>query len=271
MKGRLKIWIIMALTLAAVIAYAVSDTSEISFNGYKLSKLDISSLVADSTKFANEDDGNKAGFVNGVDTTHQVVLFFGDSMTSGLFYRLDDYCQANGHKLYSITWYSATTKSFAESNLLDTYIKRYHPTYYIICLGSNELFVRDLAERKKYIAKILHKIGKRPYVWVSPPNWKKDTGMDSLIMNAVGKSRFFDSSTLTLERSDDHMHPTLNASAVWMDHIAEWLNKKGATAHPILMSRPQQKYKHTFTDYYQTDFMQFIGNDNPERHRRFFK
>ena len=149
MQDRLKIWAILVLTLVAAIIYAVSGSNELTVNGFKFKKLDLSQLMHDTTTVADTPDRDNGA--SRVDTTRQTVLFFGDSMTSGLFYRLDEYCQANGHKLYSITWFSATTQSFAESNLLDTYIQRYHPTFFIICLGSNELFVRDLADRKQYI------------------------------------------------------------------------------------------------------------------------
>lgn len=271
MRARLKIWVILALTLVAVGVYAAIGGDEFEINGFKFRKIDLSSLMKGNTNADQQKTVGEQEQRNAVDTTRQRVLFFGDSMTSGLFYRLDDYCQANGHTLYSFTWYSATTQSFAESNLLDTYIKRYNPTFCIICLGSNELFVRDLGERQKYIAQILQKIGNRPYVWISPPNWKKDTGMDSLILKAVGSGRFFNSSRLSLQRSEDHIHPTIDASSVWMDSIAAWLGKQGATAHPIIMNKPQKKYHHAFTDYYQTSFKEFTGNDTPERHRHYFK
>lgn len=271
MGARLKIWLILVIAVVAAVAYSLSDVEEVKINGMPLRKLNLSSITDLNEPGRVSADSAQQGVANKVDTTRQRVLFFGDSMTSGLFYRLDDYCQANGHKLYSFTWYSATTQSFAESNILDTYIRRYNPSFVIICLGSNELFVRDLDARKGYIAKILTKIGNRPYVWVSPPNWKKDTGMDSIICKSVGGKRFFNSSALTLQRSDDHIHPTLQASAIWMDRIAEWLNAKDKTAHPIIMRRPGHSYPHTFTDYYPTDFKGFTGNDTPEKHRRYFK
>lgn len=271
MRARLKIWVIFALTMVALVVYAFIGGDDVEINGFKLRKIDLSGLTGTSSQPATQKNTGEKESYNGVDSTRQTVLFFGDSMTSGLFYRLDDYCHENGHKLYSITWFSATTQSFAESNLLDTYIKQYKPTFFIICLGSNELFVKDLKERQKYINRILAKLGNKPYVWVSPPNWKKDTGMDSLIMNSVGRKRFFNSSHLDLQRSNDHIHPTLQASAIWMDNIAKWISKNGATPHPIVMNIPRQKYHHSFTDYYQTDFKEFTGSDNPSRHRRYFK
>ncbi len=271
MRARIEIWGIMILTLAATVVYAFSNGGKLEIGGFKLRKIDFSGLLNNTTKGSLKPSESDNTLSNNVDTTRQRILFFGDSMTEGLFYSLDDYCNANGHTLFSITWYSATTESFANSNILDTYIRLYHPTYFIICLGSNELFVRDLPDRKRYIQAILRKLGNRPHVWISPPNWTKDTGMDAIIRQSVGDKRFFNSSTLTLQRSDDHIHPTIEASAQWMKHIADWLQSPGKTAHPIILRRPTKKTKHTFTDYYQTDFKKFEGSDNPERHRHFFR
>lgn len=259
------------MSLVAVIGYALYGGKGMTNDDGLLRKLDLSFFCQNSDEDAKGGNGKDNGQANVVDSTKQTFLFFGDSMTEGLFYRLDDYCQANGHKLYSLTWYSATTESFSKSNVLDTYIKLYHPSYFIVCLGSNELFVKDLAQRKRYIAEILKKFGDKPYVWISPPNWKKDSGMDSLIMEAVGKKRFFNSSLLELERSSDHMHPTLNASAAWMDRIAQWISDPKSTAHAVVMDKPDRKHKHSFADYYQTNFKGFTGKDNPERHRRYYR
>ena len=115
MGERLKVLLILALTVIAVVGYAVMP-QQISFNGFVVRKLDLSGLhdvvpFVDGQHNTDEAkagigpvDRQKEGFVNGVDTTHQTVLFFGDSMTGGICHRLDDYCHANGHKLYTITW-----------------------------------------------------------------------------------------------------------------------------------------------------------------------
>lgn len=270
MRERLKVWLILFLVAVAAIVYAIIPQT-ITIGKFKLAKLNLSALhignVINSDSIPDEDT-TKKGFVNGVDTTHQVVLFFGDSMTSGICQRLDDYCHANGHKLYTITWYSSTTEKFANTNTLDTYIRLYHPTYFIVCLGSNELFVRDIPTRREYIKDIISKFGGKPFVWVSPPNWKRDTGIDSLIHSCVGDKRFFNSSRLNLDRASDHIHPTISGSAKWADAIAAWLRNSKLTAHPITMSAPKVHYSSSY-DVYTPMFNGFTGNDNPVRHRHF--
>ena len=176
------------------------------------------------------------------DTGKQRFLFFGDSMLEGLSRRLCDYAAHNGHEQRTVLWYSSTSEKWATTNTLDYYIREVQPTFIICCLCSNELFVRDLDRRDKFIATIVRKMGDIPFVWISPPNWKDDTGINELIIKHVGMERYFDSLHLTLARGKDKAHPTFEAAAHWFDLVAEWL-ESDHTAHPIVMERPTQKVK----------------------------
>ena len=176
------------------------------------------------------------------DTGKQRFLFFGDSMLEGLSRRLCDYAAHNGHEQRTVLWYSSTSEKWATTNTLDYYIREVQPTFIICCLCSNELFVRDLDRRDKFIATIVRKMGDIPFVWISPPNWKDDTGINELIIKHVGMERYFDSRHLTLARGKDKAHPTFEAAAHWFDLVAEWL-ESDHTAHPIVMERPTQKVK----------------------------
>lgn len=280
MGERLRTLLILFIATAAAVVYAAMP-QEIVFNGVCIRKLSLAFLrqkpVADYIATADSlrrDSLRKAetslpGFVNGVDTTHHVVLFFGDSMTNGLSLRLDDYCHANGYELYCVTWNSSTTKKYAESGILDTYISKYNPTFFIVCLGSNELFSHDVPSREQYVRGIIRKFGGRPFIWISPPNWKKDTGMNDLIRTCVGADRFFDSSRLTMERGADHIHPTARGAAKWMDEVAKWMSTPGLTAHPIRMNRPSKPFYAPFYDIYGPDFSGFRNGDSPENHRHY--
>ena len=44
-----------------------------------------------------------------LDTASKTILFVGDSMLEGLSPRLASYARLNGHKLYTVIWYSSTT------------------------------------------------------------------------------------------------------------------------------------------------------------------
>ena len=176
------------------------------------------------------------------DTSKQRFLFFGDSMLEGLSRRLCDYAEQNGHEQRTVLWYSSTSEKWATTNTLDYYIREVQPTFILCCLCSNELFVRDLDRRDKFIATIVKKMGDIPFVWISPPNWKEDTGINALIVKHVGKERYFDSTHLTLARGKDKAHPTFDAAAHWFDLVAEWL-ESDQTAHPIVMQKPTKKVK----------------------------
>lgn len=180
-----------------------------------------------------------------LDTTPQRILFIGDSMLEGLSRRMCDYAMHNGHELTSVVWYSSTSQVWAECDTLEHFIRTASPTFVAVCLCSNELFVRDLKERDAYIRRVVEKIGDLPFVWISPPNWKEDTGINDLIVKNVGSDRYFDSRGLELKRGSDKIHPTFDAAAVWMDSVAVWMSGE-STKHPIVMDVPVEKRPRKF-------------------------
>lgn len=169
----------------------------------------------------------------------QNFLFFGDSMLEGLTRRFIDYADENGHELNTVIWYSSTSRQWAESDTLEYFIRKIHPTYIVVCLGSNELFVKDVPDRQSAIRKLIAKMDTIPFVWISPPNWKEDTGINDAIISEVGYNRYFDSRNLQLERGQDHAHPTFKAAAVWMDSVARWMGS-GEREFPVVMRYPSK-------------------------------
>lgn len=181
---------------------------------------------------------------NAVDTTTQNVLLVGDSMNERLRQSVAAYCNANGHKLTSVVWYSSSTETWAKSKALQHYIRTIKPTHIFICLGGNELFVRDLDNRENYIRMIKQQCGKVPTIWIGPPNWKKDTGINALIEKHFGKRAYYPSLKLKLERASDKHHVNQRGCDVWMDSIAAWMNR-GQSIHPFRLEKPQPSKKNT--------------------------
>ena len=175
-----------------------------------------------------------------VDTARQRILFFGDSMVEGLVRRMADYAEENGHDLIKVVWYASTTQQWATTDTLQFFIRKYDPTFFIVCIGGNEQFVRDLPKREGYIQHIIGDMGGKPFVWIGVPAWKEDTGFNSLVQRCVGEDRYFNSRRLTLKRGTDRMHPTFSAAEAWMDSIAAWM-RTGGIQHPILMETPAVK------------------------------
>ena len=175
-----------------------------------------------------------------VDTTAKNILFIGDSMLEGLAPRLASYCHKNGHTLVEVIWYSSSTKCWAETARLSKLINKYHPNYIFVCLGANELYVPDIKRaRKPFLKQMLAEIGDIPYLWIGPPNWVKDTGINDLLAENLGKGCFYLSANDHFDRSRDGAHPTRASAHLWMDRVVKWMNTNAA--HPIQLKAPVEE------------------------------
>ena len=174
----------------------------------------------------------------GPDTSSHRILFVGDSMVEGLRYRLSQYATANGHTMQCVIWYSSSSKYWARGDTLTHFIKRFDPTYIFLCIGANELFVRNLDERDAAVSKILDEVGDLPYIWIGPPNWKPDTGINDILLRHCGKKRYYPSLRLQYQRAKDGAHPVLSSYNMWADSVSTWL--RDSSAHPIRWDIPDK-------------------------------
>ena len=88
------------------------------------------------------------------------------------------------------------------------------------------MFVRDIkTHHLEPLRNILSQIGDIPYLWIAPPNWKPDTGINELLAENIPADRLFVSKDLTLDRTWDKIHPTRKAAYEWFDKIVEWMNE----------------------------------------------
>jgi hypothetical protein len=174
------------------------------------------------------------------DTTVKTILLFGDSMLEGLSPRLAAYCEKNGYSLYTVIWYSSTSASWGSTERLASYIRRVKPDYIFACLGANELFVANIkTKRQKYVQRIIKTIGDIPFVWIGPPNWKDDTGINDLIAANAPKGCYFKTKGMTFDRKRDGAHPTAESAYKWVDSVARWMPQN--SAHPIRFELPDKK------------------------------
>jgi len=174
-----------------------------------------------------------------MDTTKKTILFIGDSMVECLFPRMSAYAKKNGHKLYTVVWYSSTTEIYGTRTTLKDYIKKYKPNYILFSLGGNELFIRDIKQkRQKYVDELIKQMGNIPYIWIGPPNWKDDTGINSMINESVPPGCFYLSYTKDQKygRKKDGAHPNKESSILWMDRICKWIMTE--SAHRIRLEAP---------------------------------
>lgn len=179
-----------------------------------------------------------------LDTTSQRILLTGDSMVEGLMFAFKDYAEENGHDLFPAIWYSSSTLVWGQSQQLKKLIEFYKPTIVFLALGSNELFIRNIIEdREKFVDNILSQAGNTKLIWIGPPNWKPDTGINQLLESKLGKKRFFLSKDLPLARATDGAHPTRGASRIWADTLFKWVQTQ--SAFPFLLTPPQKNYRKT--------------------------
>jgi hypothetical protein len=234
------LWLL--LTVAIIIITIISFSDDLTIGGYTIKKSSIAENLTSSSA-SIEDEANdiavdsvaKIEVKNEIDSTAQNILLIGDSMTYNLAIRLAQYAKQNGHQLHAINWDSSSTITWANTDTLDYYIHEYKPTYIFISLGANELYLKHPESRKPEVRKILQKIGDIPYVWIGPPNWKEDSGINDMIAQEVRPGSFFKSAGMNFKRKKDKIHPTRESSAVWMDSIMHWMPN---SSHPFLAETP---------------------------------
>lgn len=244
-KNYIGLWLLLFVAFAAFAVASTLDEIKIGPLELKSSKIAdrllqehaldeaVDSVIAAEAATA----GDQTKIPAPLDTVSKVILFIGDSMLEGLSPRMADYAAANGHTLYTVMWYSSTSERWGSSDKLRGYIDRLHPDYVFICLGANELFVKDIKEKRDgFVRNIITDIGAIPYVWIGPPNWKPDTGINELIAANAAEGGYFKSDGMHFDRTKDGAHPTRSSAALWLDSVARWMPLHAA--HPIKMADP---------------------------------
>lgn len=239
------LWLILSLALALFLLIAFSDM-EIGVGEWKLKKAPFREALlgemgasADSLSALSDINGSEALEIAEkpvpTDSLPKSILLFGDSMTFNLALRLAAYAAHNGHQMHAVNWDSSNTKIWAECDTLLFYIKEYKADYVFISLGSNEIYYKKPEVRLPYVNRILEILDTIPYVWIGPPNWKEDSGINDMLERTCRRGSFFRSAGMEFARKKDNIHPTREASALWMDSIMRWMPK---SSHPILAELP---------------------------------
>lgn len=235
----LYLWLLISVALIMFVALAFVD--DLSLGGFTPKKGTFKDVIlAENLPESEEEEGEETEpeerkVVAETDTTVKSVLIFGDSMTILIANRLAAYGEKNGYEVASVTWDSSSTVSWSGCDTLENFIKRYHPDFIMVSLGSNELFLKNFDARRPYVEKLIAKIGDIPFVWIGPPSWKEDKGFNKMMRKTLPEGTFFDSNGLDLPRGADNIHPTPKGGVIWTDSIMSWL---AYTPHPIKAERP---------------------------------
>lgn len=237
------LWLLLASALAVIMTVGLTDDIHIGswtvrkapvaafFTEPQMTLMDSLVSVADSIKTIAVVKPDTVA----TDTVPKSILLFGDSMTFNLAIRLAKYARQNGHDMHAVNWDSSNTKIWAGCDTLTYFIRKYDADFIFISLGSNEVYFKNPETRLPYVRRILEMIGDIPYVWIGPPNWNKDTGINDMLTAVCAPGSFFRSEGMEFKRKADKIHPTRDSSAKWMDSIMNWMPK---SRHPILHDLP---------------------------------
>lgn len=246
MKNSWLFTIMLLITLIVLAVYSFSDV-KLNIGNVEIKKAGIKEFIVGDTILTEAKlaiDVSSKPQQTEMDSTSQKILLIGDSMLEQFRWRLRDYVQENGHEMKSVIWYSSQSEWYGKSDTLKYYINEYKPTYVILVLGANELFVEDIiTKRSNYVKRIIQQIDTIPYVWVGPPNWKDDTGINQLILRHAGTKHYFPSYEMTqtplFKRYNDGAHPKPESASQWVDSVAVWIVNK--SEHPFLLNTPKVK------------------------------
>jgi hypothetical protein len=197
-----------------------------------------------NSKFYDPDAGPKK------DNSPQRILLIGDSMAYFLMRRLAEYAQYNKHEFKTVAWVSASVKWFAQTDTLDYFIKQYQPTFILFAIGANELYISDYeAKHGTYIQSIKAKLKDYKCLWIGPPNWKPDKGINDYLLSDLGDEQYFLSKKLPFKRKvGDVAHPTRASAAQWVDSLVYWIENR--SAFPVKLDKPLEKTE-THIDYHK--------------------
>lgn len=116
---------------------------------------------------------------------------------------------------YTTTWHSKLSRLVGD----------YHPDLVIITLGANEVTLTDPWARADAVTRLVKTVGDTPCVWVTPPLWRKDTGIIEVIKQRAKPCLVFDSDAVAgpISRQPDSIHPSNAGGAVWAEAFWKWL------------------------------------------------
>ncbi|MEP7121263.1 MAG: SGNH/GDSL hydrolase family protein [Byssovorax sp.] len=164
--------------------------------------------------------------------TGTAVLHVGDSFAvAGFAQALKPHMAALGVRYEVRAETSSFTTTWAAR--MDLLVANTQPDLVIINLGANEFTNTDPPAHAPAIRRIVKSIGSRPCVWVSPPSWRKDTGITEVMRQNTAPCRFFDSDVLVktpIPRQGDKIHPSEAGGAIWAEAFWVWLNEQRAPA-----------------------------------------
>src|SRR5688500_25064 len=149
------------------------------------------------------------------------VLHVGDSMVGGnwgLTRALQAKLEPEGATIVRHTKVSETLASMDKDPTLKDLLHTHDPDIVIITLGTNDADVPHPEVYGKHVANIAKRVAPRECWWMGPP---KDSAVNKVIKENSAPCKFFDASTLKLDRAKDGIHPNDKGGSQWANEF--WL------------------------------------------------
>ncbi|HEY1956531.1 MAG TPA: SGNH/GDSL hydrolase family protein [Polyangiaceae bacterium] len=161
----------------------------------------------------------------------KVVLQLGDSFVggwNGLAKALAPRFEALGAKFVRDWQDSVSIATYDHEHRIEDLIAKNQPDLVLVTLGANDVSVPFPAALAKHVASIAHKVsaGGRACYWLSPPLWKKDTGIVDVIKQNAAPCKVFDGSNIKLSRGGDGIHPNDTGGRTWAEAFFVFYNQE---------------------------------------------
>ena len=166
----------------------------------------------------------------------KIVLHLGDSMVGGyggVTKALEAKFKGAGAQFFRDWQVSVSVATFDHEKKLQELLARYHPDLVILTLGANDVFVPFPASLAANVQSVARKASAgRTCYWMTPPVWKKDTGIVEVIKKNAAPCKVFDSSNMKIARGGDGIHPTDTGGATWADGFWAYYQGTGPATPP---------------------------------------
>jgi lysophospholipase L1-like esterase len=127
----------------------------------------------------------------------------------------------------------------AYSDTIAKTIIKYKPTYVFIVVGLNEMYAKDLDNRRKAAQILAKKISGIPYTWIGPANYREDYGINMVFKESAEIGAFYLTKNLNLPKGQDKRHPSKDGYRIWMDSLASWI--QSSARYKISMAPPKKR------------------------------
>ena len=181
-----------------------------------------------SAGFQEADPTSHDGAVAGELPKGTTVLQIGDSFAESLGAPLGRHLKRLGIRSVLASKTPSYIPTWASSSELTQLLAKHRPDLVLVTLGGNEFDIPEPNDRVQAVERLVAQLGSRPCVWITPPRWKKDTGVLAVIRAHAAPCRYLDTDELVpnLPRGRDKIHPSEPGRESWAQAVLGWLKRE---------------------------------------------